>query len=97
MSPHESKADEAVDFSSQRVTRSKGRPPDTEINLEQLKVDELCYLKKSKAGHLGYLNRIYREMETLMLDPCNLNQVKFRNKLLTMRTINVYIFIRNMF
>lgn len=83
MSTNESKADEAVDFAPRRVTRSKGRPPDDiEINLEKLKVDELCHLKKSKAGHLGYLNRIYREIEDLMLDPCNLNQVKARKQTL---------------
>lgn len=74
---------DAVDFSqSQRVTRSTGRPPATEKTLGQLKVDELCYLKKSKSGHLGYLSRIYREMETLMLDPCNLNQVMIRKQTL---------------
>ena len=82
MSTHESKADEVLDFSSQGVTRSKGRPPDTQMNLDQLKVDELCYLKKSKSGYLGYLNRIYKEMEILMLDPCNLDSVITRKQTL---------------
>ena len=80
MSTNESKADEYVDYAPRRVaTRSQGRPPENnniEINLEKQKIDELFHLKKSKAGHLGYLNKVYNTLEDLMNDPCNLNQVK---------------------
>jgi len=80
MSTPESKADEVVDFSLSRTTRSKNT--ETSINLEQLKAEELRFLKKSKSGHLGYLNRIYREIETLMIETSNVQQVLSQKEIL---------------
>jgi len=61
-----------VDF--RVTTRSMGRPPETETQ-ELREKEELSHLKKKKSGHLGFLNRIYREIEDLMIDPANYDQV----------------------
>jgi len=51
-----------------------GRPPETETQ-ELREKEELSHLKKKTSGHLGFLNRIYREIEDLMIDPANYDQV----------------------
>ena len=47
------------------------RQPSSRLHVEGVTRKKKLSLKKSQAGHLGYLNRLYKDVELLMQNPEN--------------------------
>ena len=56
------------------------RQPSSRLNVEGVTREKMFSLKKSRAGHLGYLNRLYKDVELLMQNPENYREVRVIRK-----------------
>ena len=50
------------------------RPPSSRIDIEAVRRERNQSLKNSRAGHLGHLNRLYKEIESLMQNVKNIGE-----------------------
>ena len=56
------------------------RQPSSRLDVEGVTREKMLSLKKSRAGHLGYLNRLYKDVELLMQNPENYREVRVIRK-----------------
>ena len=56
------------------------RQPSSRLDVEGVTREKMLSLLKSRAGHLGYLNRLYKDVELLMQNPENYRQVRVIRK-----------------
>ena len=56
------------------------RQPSSRLDVEGVTREKMHSLLKSRAGHLGYLNRLYKDVELLMQNPENYREVRVIRK-----------------
>ena len=56
------------------------RQPSSRLDVEGVTREKMLSLKKSRAGHLGYLNRLYKDVELLMQNSENYREVRVIRK-----------------
>ena len=56
------------------------RQPSSRLDVEGVTREKMLSLLKSRAGHLGYLNRLYKDVELLMQNPENYREVRVIRK-----------------
>ena len=57
------------------------RPPSSRIDIEAVRRERNQSLKNSRAGHLGHLNRLYKEIESLMQNVKNIGEACEREEI----------------
>ncbi|PFX21864.1 hypothetical protein AWC38_SpisGene13647 [Stylophora pistillata] len=74
----------ATSFTSNEQAGEKGvertRQPSSHVDIEGVTRERMLSLKRSRAGHLGYLNRLYKEAELLMQNPENIREIRAKKK-----------------
>ena len=56
------------------------RQPSSRLDVEGVTCEKMLSLLKSRVGHLGYLNRLYKDVELLMQNPENYREVRVIRK-----------------